>query len=385
MPIDLFADLGRPVEALHPNFMVLRDSERMAPARDVIAGLCQEFDDPDGNFVEQFQTTGLDARIFELFLFAMFKESGHSIDRSHNRPDFLLTKGGLTVAVEAVTASPPSNGGIRAYSTAPPQRTLEEQRHYLRHDLPIRLGSPLFTKLRQRYWEAPHVVGKPLIVAIQDFHEGASLMNSSTPLANYLFGFGQKGRMEDGHLVITELALGEHVGRKVIPSGFFHQPEAENISAVLFCNTGTIPKFARMGHQDNPRPGMRMLRFGTCYCHDPNAVLPNGFVYEVGHPYNPPETWREGTSLIRNPKARYPLPDEWLGAALEEKDIDGRHVATFAEPFMPYGSLTEFFSGLTMDTDVRRTRRELRRHLSALFPLTERHVLDDDSYAARRA
>ena len=39
-----------------------------------------EFPDLDGNFVEQFQTSGFDPRTFELFLSAMFKDLGHHIE-----------------------------------------------------------------------------------------------------------------------------------------------------------------------------------------------------------------------------------------------------------------------------------------------------------------
>jgi hypothetical protein len=37
------------------------------------------------------------------------------------------------------------------------------------------------------------------------------------------------------------------MGQKVIPSGFFDLPGPENVSAVLFSNSGTISKFNRMG------------------------------------------------------------------------------------------------------------------------------------------
>lgn len=75
--------------------------------------LQKEFDDPDGNFVEQFQTTGFDARTFELFLFAMFRESGHAINRAYSRPDFLLQKAGIGAWIEAVTANPAPVGAAQ--------------------------------------------------------------------------------------------------------------------------------------------------------------------------------------------------------------------------------------------------------------------------------
>ena len=74
----------------------------------VMRELLAEFSDPDGNFVQQFQTYGFDQRIFELYLDALFREAGAKIDRSHDRPDFTLSKDGKEVVayVEATTANP---------------------------------------------------------------------------------------------------------------------------------------------------------------------------------------------------------------------------------------------------------------------------------------
>ncbi|GAB3097173.1 hypothetical protein [Lysobacter terrae] len=368
MAIDLFAAIGKPDSELHPQFLTLRDAPHYAPARDQLRELQEAFTDPDGNFVEQFQTTGFDARTFELFLFAMFQEAAHSIDRSHPRPDFLLTKDHITVAVEAVTASVPSNDGIQPYFALPRHQTADERAEYLRNNVPIRLGSPLFTKLRQRYWLEQHVQGRPLVLAIQDFHAPGSLGTTSTPLSRYLFGFDQDWYHDaEGKLIITERAVAHHeVGPKKISSGFFFQPEAENISAVLFCNTGTVPKFARMGQEGKYRSdSVRMLRWGTCYRHDPNATRPDDFFYEVGDPNLTPETWREGTSLIRNPNAINPVPSGWLGAALEEDSVDGRHVSTLREPFFPYASMTQMYPGHTSDRQLAGEVKRIRDALAA--------------------
>lgn len=324
------------------------------------------FDDPDGNFVEQFHTTGFDARTFELFLFAMFRESGHIVDRTHARPDFLLSKDGVCAAIEAVTANPPATASGNPYRTLPLPRTEQEQVAYLQNEVAIRLGSPLFTKLKQRYWELPHVSGRPLVIAIQSFHAPGSLMISSTPLGHYLFGYRQRWfHDEKAQLIISEEPIDVHRGTKEIPSGFFSQPEAENISAVLFCNTGTIPKFNRMGHEGKYHSsGVRMLRYGTCYRHDPNATLPMAFLYEVGHPDELGETWREGTVLFKNPRARYPIPTEWLGASAEQEFADGQSVTTFADPFHPYWSLTENFKRWSFPPG--RVQRRAKQIVSAL-------------------
>ena len=66
----------------------------------------QTFPDPDGNFVEQFQTTGFDARFFELYLYAYFSRSGYEVYRSHPKPDFLVKRQTEAIAVEATTVNP---------------------------------------------------------------------------------------------------------------------------------------------------------------------------------------------------------------------------------------------------------------------------------------
>lgn len=361
MAINLFDDFGKSVKALHPQFVSLRDSPGYGPARRILCDIQQHFDDPDGNFVEQFQTTGFDSRTFELFLFAMFCESGHTIDRNHQRPDFIISRDGITVAVEAVTASPPSNAGVQQYLAVPKELSPYEREEYVKHSIPIRLGSPLYTKLKAKYWEEPHVAGKPFVIAIEDFHEAGSLATSSTPLMRYLFGQEQQWCHDaNGKLIITDHLLDVHKNKiKEISSGFFNLPDAENVSAVLFSNTGTIPKFLRMGHQGYCHdPELKLLRIGTCYRHDPNASLPAPFMYEVGDS-EAIETWRQGTVLIKNPKALHPLPDEWLGAGIEEDLIDGKIVTTWRDPFIPYASLTQILHKMP--------RKQFEKHADAVW------------------
>ncbi len=361
MSINLFANTDKPAKKLHPQFVSLRDSPGYGPARRMLRDIQQHFDDPDGNFVEQFQTTGFDSRTFELFLFAMFRESGHAIDRSHQRPDFMISRNGITAAVEAVTANQPSNAGLQQYLALPKDQNPSEREEYVKHSIPIRLGSPLYTKLKAKYWKEPHVAGKPFVIAIEDFHEAGSLATSSTPLTRYLFGQEQQWYHDaDGKLVITEHQLDVHKNEvKQIPSGFFNLPDSENISAVLFTNTGTIPKFLRMGHQGPYRDhDLKVLRFGTCYRHDPNASHPAPFMYEVGDP-KATETWYQGTVLIKNPKALHPLPDEWLGAGIEEELINGKSVTTWRDPFIPYASMTQILRGMP--------RKNFEKHADALW------------------
>ena len=90
-------------EKMHPSFKQLLSEPSNSPARAMLEEVYQDFDDPDGNFLEQFQTTGFDSRLFELYLFAYFSRSGFEVDRTNKSPDFMLTGEGVTVAIEATT------------------------------------------------------------------------------------------------------------------------------------------------------------------------------------------------------------------------------------------------------------------------------------------
>jgi hypothetical protein len=57
-------------EKLNPSFKMVIGNGGYTPARGIIREFFESFVDPDGNFIEQFQTTGFDARIWELYLYA---------------------------------------------------------------------------------------------------------------------------------------------------------------------------------------------------------------------------------------------------------------------------------------------------------------------------
>lgn len=371
---DLFTKL-RPDKDLHPQFKNLRDSPMFEPARGVLRELYTDYSDPDGNFVEQFQTNGFNARTFEIYLFALFRASRFAVSRQFPSPDYLLQKDGHVVCVEATTANPSGDGPKKPYSNfSEDALTPDEMKAYLRNQVPIRMGSPLFTKLGNEYWKLPHVAGNPLVFAIQSFHDTGSLGISSTPLAEYLFGLGHRWyHNSDGKLIITADAIDAHkVGAKEIPSGFFAQPSAENVSAVLFSNSGTVPKFNRMGHEGTHRSeAVRMIRYGTCYRHDPNSDIPAPFLYEVGDGEDR-ERWDEGTVLMHNPRARHPIPSGLMDIPIEERLVNGQIVTTFtmeSHGFLPYSSLTINFPGDTTTSTLQIVAEKISAHLQALYPI----------------
>ena len=90
-----------------------------------------------------------------------------------------------------------------------------------------------------------------------------------------------------------------------------------------------------------------MIRWGTSYRFDPNSTSPEMFLYEVGDPSQELESWREGTVLLLNPRAKHPVPRGWLGASVEQYVEGDQIVAENVAPFHPFGSNTVYFPGST--------------------------------------
>jgi hypothetical protein len=318
---------------LAPGFTALMASRGYAPSRAMMDRVYAEMGDRDGNFREQFQTTGFDARTWELYLYAALTSAGYGVDPAHAVPDFVLEGHGHRWSIEATTANPASG------ATTPAPTDPGARQRYVEHELPIRLGSPLYSKLTKRYWEKRHVAGAPFAIALESFATGDALEFSETTVSEYLFGIRTIWeRAPDGRLVIHNVPIAEHrIDDKVIPSGFFSLPDAAHLSAVLFSNQGTVAKFGRMAYQEGlESKGLRMVRKGLRARLDPQASEPAEFEYEVGTRWEP---WSEGLIVIHNPRALDPLPEDALPQATHYRR-DGDDIITTSPPFHAFMSKT---------------------------------------------
>ena len=336
-------DLFTPIVSIakqHPFFTKLSQEESFIPAKTVINELMPHFVDIDGNFIEQFQSSGFDARLWELYLNTYLNEEQLFFDREHHAPDFIVKKYGKQVAIEAVIVGRKSDNPPSLFQGEPKLLHPSEIEEKHKDEMPIKFGSPLFSKLKKEYWKLGHVEGNPLVFAIADFHDDQSMQWSSNALINYIYGVKHDfSHDKDGNLVISALKIEKHqVGDKAIPSGYFFQPDVENVSAVLFSSSGTISKFNRIGRQAGFGPdNIIMHRFGTHHNHDPNASLPKQFAYQVTTESN--ETWGEGLSMFHNPNAEHPVPEGLFPSIAHHYYDDGQIVSHLPE-FYPYSSMT---------------------------------------------
>ena len=363
---DLFAPI-LPSSELHRSFRILATSRHHEPARDMLREVWQALPHPDRNFIREFQTAHFDARIWELYVFAVGHFGPFTVTQPHESPDLLFERDGFPgVWVEAVTANPSETRTV-----VEPHRTIEEGYEHLRELLPIRLGSPLYSKLTRKYWELPHVAGKPLVFAIGDYSEESPMRWPDASLYRYLYGTESRVVSLPGEVVQVEhIEVDRHVdGVKEIPSGFFGLPDAENISAVIFSNEGTVPKFNRMGFDPNRYPFLRMIRVGSCVDYDPRATIPQAFAYLVG---DAPEGWGHGAYVYHNPNAKCPVPLGFFRGLGGQHWFNDGQLRNELRDFAPLTSTTCVYvaaSGeryLTLSDDqLRENAREIRDRFQA--------------------
>jgi len=344
-PVDFFAPLHAP-EALHPDFQQVASEMGFFPARGIIEPMMRWHEDLDGNFVEQFQSTAFDQRIWELYLFATLVELGFILDTAHAVPDFIGQSLFGQVAIEAVTVGPTRKGA--QIVPPPPLDTAEEMKAYLEHYMPIKFGSPLFSKLRKKYWEKEQIAGMPLVFAVADFSSPGSMIHTRSALERYLYGYSYEATHDgQGNAIGKRTKIAEHRwGDKVVPSGFFDIPDAEHVSAVFSTTAGTISKFNRMGVLAGFDAGdVMMIRSGTAVDPDPKATHPLVFKALVNaEGYR--ESWVEGLNVYHNPRAAIPLAEHLVpGAAHHHCDAEGNWTAT-APRFHPLASQTQILGGV---------------------------------------
>ncbi len=131
-----------PIEKQHPYFVKLNSSDAFIPAKELITNIMLYFRDIDGNFIEQFQTTGFDSRLWELYLYSFFIEAGFDFDRRYEVPDFIINKFGEELAVEAVIVG--RTDSKHRYLNLPEDFLNRAQSVKDMDEMAIRFGSPLF-------------------------------------------------------------------------------------------------------------------------------------------------------------------------------------------------------------------------------------------------
>lgn len=338
-PADFFTPIVQP-DRLNGDFRTLIEQDGFSAARGIIEPMMRWYEDIDGNFIEQFQTTAFDARLWELYLFAALLEMGFVLDRTNAAPDFIATSRFGAFAMEAVTVNP-TRDKQGAVVPPPPIETEEQQLSFLREYMPIKFGSALYSKLVKEYWAKEHVRDLPFVLAIEDFSAPGSMVFTRSALQLYLYGYDQDVTIEAGKRIITPRRVATHQWQeKDISSGFFFLPGAENVSAVVFSNSGTTSKFNRLGLIAGfGNKDIHMYRRGLAYNHAADALDPIPFNRDVNGPdYH--ENWVEGLDVFHNPRAVKPIERHILPGAAHHYLQPNGVMRSLIPDWHPLGSQT---------------------------------------------
>ena len=331
-----------PAKRQHPSFRQVAEGKGHRAARSLLEILMRWYQDRDGNFIEQFQTTGFDARVWELYLWATFVSLGYEVGMPKSSPDFIARGLDGTFAIEATTINPSIRPDGNPATTPRPTKP-EAIQAYAENYLPIRYAGPLTAKLAKRYWDQPAAYGLPLVLAIQDFHDDFSMTFSEGGLVAYLYGISLFDIVaEDGRTA----RISEHSwGTKTIPSGFFTLPGAEHVAAVIFNSQGTLAKFTRMAIKCGfDADGVHVVHVGNRLDLAGDEPLPVPFCGKVEVDY--PEDWVDGMDVFHNPNAVIPLNPELIpGAAHHLLAPDGN-----VETLYPEGHLIASRTALVVPT-----------------------------------
>jgi len=305
-------------KGISAEFELLTDTTSHVPALVAVGECYLALPKPDANFVTDLQTANFASRLFELYLFACFREQGLIVRQNHVSPDFEIEKDGAICWIEAVTANSdiPRVGEIRDWVHAP-----EDRNERLTGAPAERFAKTLRGKLQRDYQALDHVHGHPFAIAIADFHESGSMVWSREALPTYLYGrrvdvVGEGASRRAIGMPITNLT-----GMHRIPAGLFRDPEFAHLSAVIFSNAGTMAKFNRMGFLAGIQPpGMKMIRGGILFDRTPGALDAIPFELDVGSPEYDAlwpwgEAWCQELEVYHNPLAIHPIPFDLIPGA----------------------------------------------------------------------
>jgi hypothetical protein len=300
-----------------PSLKLLTGTLSHWPAMRVVGELYLSMPKPDPNFVSDLQTANFDARLWELYLFACFREQGILVTQDVPSPDFRLEAGPTHAYVEAVTANSPA----RVVGFPPAQHAPTDRTERLAGETAARFAKTLRSKLARAYEQLPHVRGVPFAIALADFHAPSSMVWSREALPTYLYGVLPVVREGPSGKYATSEPLHQLRGRDQIPAGLFLDPTMKGLSAVLFSNAGTLGKFNRMGFLAGFRPpGLGMRRSGLIYDRRPGALEPIDFDMDVlssdySRLWPGGEAWCQELEVFHNPRADKPFDFDLLPGA----------------------------------------------------------------------
>lgn len=302
--MDLFTPVVEEAR-FHPNFRNILAKEHAAE-RAELARWVEGFPDRDGKFVHEFQTT-FNSCFWELYLFAVLKDYGHSLDWSNASPDFNVCAVGHRFTVEAVTANA-AVGKKAEWERSIELMMSKPDLNALNREAIIRLSNAFLSKVKRYskyYSKLPHVARHPFVLAIAPFEQPLFNLQYNRPITALLYDyyvdeqeflaspdkypFGPPGK---------RLGFVEKDNGAEIQLGLFNDDQFSEISAIIFSCTATWGKIDALC---GPREKQRIFNsvWGSSPCGLP--------VHRAETAENYSEVITDGLQIYHNPHAKHPL------------------------------------------------------------------------------
>ncbi len=300
--LNLFMDLFTPIvseTAQHPNFRTITKHNNQFNF-DVVNEWASGFQDRDGKFVKEFQTT-FDSSFWELYVFAALKQLGMEVDFSVPSPDFSVTTGGgmnleATVALHAQGA-PPEHSERRVEEIP---RDLNE----LNRQTMLRIRNSIDTKHKKHsnlYASLDHVRDRPFVLAITAFDGPYARLSCQRAIEAVLYGYyvdEERFLREGGALQGQRLTSVRKNNLSDVALAVFGRAEFAWLSAVIFSSCASWGKVRALSSDPNPNIFFEALRLNA------NGVMPH-LVRARKSEYS--ESLLDGMRVYHNPSATHKL------------------------------------------------------------------------------
>ena len=309
------------------NFML----EQYKYARDVVAGWTEGFVDRDNKIVQEFQTT-FNSSFWEFYLNAALKNLGFNIDYSHGRPDFLIEKEGVRLALEATIASHP-DGGKPEWDKLQISDYDQSSWFQIIHLSTIRIANAIYIKHKkfvEEYSELGHVKGLPFIICVAPFEQPFFYAQADNAIRRVLYKYSAPLYItsdQTGEIIVVGEELVDSVVKhnKVdIELGFFTNDGMKEVSAIIFSNTATATKAKALMSSKHERTVFNAICYQRGAWDEPYHIVESGGDYI--------ETILDGLHVFLNPYASVPFDPNLFYSdeiSLHDYDIDSNMLLEF--------------------------------------------------------
>jgi len=290
----------------HPNFSSVLHPTRL-PECELLQQWADGFIDRDGKFVHEFQTT-FNSSFWEIYLFALFRSYGISVDWSRAAPDFCLNTGSHGFIVEATTANAAQgkpNEWDRPFSS---KESVPRRFKALNTEAMIRLSSAIHAKhekFERSYKGMGHVTGKPFVLAVAPFEQPHFNLQYDRAIRAVLYDYyvdedaynDDPARFPLGPPGVSLNRIYKGNGAP-IKLGLFNSDVLSSVSAVIFSCVATWGKLGAMS--TNPYLDVFV---GSVWASSSDGAPVQRLVRRADHFE---EVW-DGLQIFHNPNAKNPL------------------------------------------------------------------------------